>query len=45
MSLKIFLLKHNLLTNSKKLLKPSINKIVQHRLYEKDFVNKCNNIY
>ena len=22
--------------------KPSINKIVQHRLYEKDFVNKCN---
>ena len=22
--------------------KPSVNKIVQHRLYEKDFVNKCN---
>ena len=22
--------------------KPEINKIVQHRLYEKDFVNKCN---
>ena len=22
--------------------KPAINKIVQHRLYEKDFVNKCN---
>ena len=22
--------------------KPSINKIVQHRLYEKDFINKCN---
>ena len=22
--------------------KPAINKIVQHRLYEKDFINKCN---
>ena len=22
--------------------KPNINKIVQHRLYEKDFINKCN---
>ena len=22
--------------------KPAVNKIVQHRLYEKDFVNKCN---
>ncbi len=22
--------------------KPTVNKIVQHRLYEKDFVNKCN---
>ena len=26
----------------KVLPKPSINKIVQHRLYEKDFINKCN---
>ena len=26
----------------KVLPKPSINKIIQHRLYEKDFINKCN---
>ena len=26
----------------KVLPKPSINKIVQHRLYEKNFINKCN---
>ena len=28
--------------NSSKFSKPGINKIIQHRLYEKDFINKCN---
>ena len=33
----------NKINQVKKVLpKPSINKIVQHRLYEKDFINKCN---
>jgi 5-(carboxyamino)imidazole ribonucleotide synthase len=33
----------NKINKIKKVLpKPSINKIIQHRLYEKDFINKCN---
>ena len=33
----------NKINKVKKVLpKPSINKLVQHRLYEKDFINKCN---
>jgi len=33
----------NKINEAKKVLpKPSINKIIQHRLYEKDFINKCN---
>ena len=33
----------NKINEVKKVLpKPSINKIIQHRLYEKDFINKCN---
>ena len=33
----------NKINQVKKVLpEPSINKIIQHRLYEKDFINKCN---
>jgi len=33
----------NKINEVKKVLpKPSVNKILQHRLYEKDFINKCN---
>ena len=33
----------NKINETKKVLpKPSINKIIQHRIYEKDFINKCN---
>ncbi len=33
----------NKINQVKKVLpKPGINKIIQHRLYEKDFINKCN---
>ena len=33
----------NKINEVKKVLpKPNINKIIQHRLYEKDFINKCN---
>ena len=33
---------NNINKEKKVLPKPNINKIVQHRLYEKDFINKCN---
>ena len=33
---------NNINKEKKVLPKPNINKIVQHRLYEKDFLNKCN---